>query len=146
MKNRDENKKKIKCPCGSGELYKNCCELFHRGKPPENALELMRSRYSAYALNLPGYIIQTTHPENPHFSHNIKTWAKEISDFCLLTQFKKLEILEFQETKDVAFVTFVAHLMQKGQDATFTEKSRFAKVQNRWLYQSGEIWKGKKNF
>ena len=47
------------CPCGSGTPYDACCGVLHRGErqaaTPE---ELMRSRYSAYALGDLGYADQ----------------------------------------------------------------------------------------
>jgi len=48
-----------KCPCGSGQKYKKCCKLFHNGKVAKNALELMRSRYSAYVVGDAKYIMKT---------------------------------------------------------------------------------------
>lgn len=127
------------CPCGSKQDYEVCCKVFHQGKWPENALLLMRSRYSAYALNLPDYILETTHPENPQYSKNRSSWKQSISQFSLLTSFQKLEILGFEENGDEATVTFTAHLVQAGRDATFTEKSYFEKVKGRWLYKRGVV-------
>lgn len=127
---------KMLCPCGTKNTYDICCRPFHQGKWPVSALQLMRSRYSAYALCLTEYIIATTHPENLEFCHDIPLWSKKISDFCLQTEFKKLEILDFQEQDDVATVTFVAHLVQDKQDISYTEKSGFKKIKGQWLYLS----------
>ena len=134
--------KQIRCPCGSGQNYDACCQPFHKGALPDSALKLMRSRYTAYALNLPSYIIKTTHLDNPHYCEDLALWAQEISAFALQTQFEKLEIVDFEENGEVATVTFVAHLSQNGQDCTFTEKSDFEKVKERWLYRSGEVTRG----
>ena len=39
------------CPCCSGTPYADCCEPVIRGRrQAATAAELMRSRYSAYAL------------------------------------------------------------------------------------------------
>lgn len=128
------------CPCGTGKLYSACCGPLHTGKLPENALQLMRSRYTAYALCKPDYIIHTTHPKNPHFRRDTTQWAQQISEFCSHTEFQQLDILDFQEKNDQnATVTFVAHLAQDKKDVSFTEKSTFEKVQGKWLYLSGEI-------
>lgn len=123
----------MKCPCGTGKEYGACCKPFHQGGLPRSALELMRSRYSAYALNLPEYIIATTHPENPQDND-----LKKIAEFCTHTTFKKLEIIDFQEKGDVATVTFVAHLAQDGKDFSLSERSTFEKVDGKWLYLNGE--------
>ncbi|MES2122005.1 MAG: peptide deformylase [Chlamydiota bacterium] len=130
------------CPCGSGEVYKACCEPYHDGRLPENALKLMRSRYAAYALNLPKYLIQTTHPASPQFHSDIGRWAAMIADFCRHTQFTKLEVLSFQEQGSFAVVTFTAHLTQNKQDASFTERSYFEKIKGKWLYRSGLLADG----
>ena len=125
------------CPCHSGKPYAECCQPFHQGVKPEIALQLMRSRYAAYALQLADYIMATTHPENPSYSENRKVWAKQIGHFCQQTLFEGLEIMEWKEGEQEAFVTFKAILKQGGQEASFTEKSRFLKVKGRWLYHSG---------
>ncbi len=127
------------CPCHSGLPYKTCCQPLHLGKPASNAEELMRSRYTAYALNLPDYIIKTTHPDNPAYLSDHKKWSSELLTFSETTQFLGLEILDSHEDDHEASVTFKAILKQNGQDASFTEKSRFLKENSHWLYFSGVI-------
>jgi SEC-C motif-containing protein len=133
---------KMPCPCGSGDRYADCCRPFHLGQWPKTALKLMRSRYTAYALCLPRYIMETTHPDNSQFSYDTAQWSQKISEFCLNTEFKKLEILDFQENDSLATVTFIAHLMQHKKDVSFTERSSFKKIKGKWLYYSGVIEKG----
>lgn len=126
------------CPCHSGKLYETCCYRFHVGKAhAPTPLALMRSRYAAYALGLSDYIIQTTHPENPGFQKDTAKWQKEIEFFSQHTLFQKLEILDANDSEPLAYVIFRAHLMQRGQDASFTEKSFFKKQNGYWLYLSG---------
>ncbi|MBI3236148.1 MAG: hypothetical protein HYZ48_00320 [Chlamydiales bacterium] len=126
--------KNKKCPCGSEKSYSNCCEPLHKGAPAKNALALMRSRYSAYALSLPDYILLTTHPQSPFFSKKISDWLKEIEDFSLNTSFEGLEILDFENQEATATVTFRVHLIQDKTEISFTEKSLFKKEKDRWLY------------
>ncbi|HEX2582783.1 MAG TPA: peptide deformylase, partial [Chlamydiales bacterium] len=130
------------CLCRSGKDYEACCRPFHGGKNPDTALQLMRSRYTAYALGLPDYIIKTTHPANPQFCHETEEWAQKISAFSSSTEFKDLEVLEFQESGSFSTVTFVAHLLQGEKDVSFTEKSYFEKVKGKWLYRSGQLSQG----
>lgn len=132
---------KIKyCPCNPKKLYINCCNPFHLGKKrPLHAEELMRARYSAYALGLSDYVIQTTHPLNPEFSLNHTQWQESINQFCSSTNFQKLIILSQEEKKEQAFVTFFAKLEQNKQDSSFTEKSEFRKIQNMWFYYDGSF-------
>lgn len=122
------------CPCCSGKHYTDCCKKLHDGEPAANALALMRSRYSAYARHLPEYIIQTTHPENPHYKVEHIQWRREILHFCENTLFKKLEIIEFLDGKEEAYVTFIAYLEQDKMDKQLFEKSRFKTLNGRWLY------------
>lgn len=123
------------CPCGSLLKYKKCCQPYHSGLLPVTALELMKSRYSAYAKKKSQYIIQTTHPDNPDYTTDTKAWQESIDEFCEYTDFVSLEILEFIDGESEAYVTFKAQL----DSGSMIEKSRFLKVQGRWLYESGEF-------
>lgn len=122
------------CPCKSGKLYQECCKHYHDGFPPEHALNLMRSRYSAYAMHLADYIIKTTHPKNPHYQLDQVKWKEEILRFSNETRFEGLTILQFIDGKESAYVTFIAHLIADGQDRLLTEKSLFVKEGEWWLY------------
>ncbi len=124
-----------KCPCGSRLKYKKCCFAFHDGEDAVDALKLMVTRYSAYAAGDSSYIMRTTHPANPDFKENRAAWAKEIENFCNGTEFLGLEVMDFIEGDEEAFVVFKAKL----SDGVMTEKSRFLKVDGRWLYESGEF-------
>lgn len=95
----------------------------------------MRSRYSAYALGLIEYIMATTHPNNPDASIALADWQTSIADFANSTQFLGLTILEFVDGEKEAFVTFEARF----DHTTMKEKSRFYKINGKWLYHSGEF-------
>ncbi len=125
------------CPCCSLRAYKECCEPFHAGKAPATALLLMRSRYSAYALGLVEYLINTTHPSNPYYNLNHNLWKKQILEFTQSTKFEGLEILDFIDGINQSFVTFFAKLSHENQDTSFEEKSHFEKIDGRWLYHHG---------
>jgi len=98
----------------------------------------MRSRYCAYAISLPLYIINTTHPLNNDFMEDTKLWKQEIIDFSSNFDFEKLTILEFIDNADISYVTFTAKISHNNSDHSFTEKSKFIQKNNRWLYLSGE--------
>ena len=50
------------CPCGSGRPYEDCCRPAHQGsRPAPTAERLMRSRYSAFAMGDPEYLLRTWH-------------------------------------------------------------------------------------
>ena len=126
------------CPCGSEKPYASCCAPYHRGEKPKDALALMRSRFSAYALALVDYIVQTTAPNRR--PKDLKQWKKEILFFAQNTRFEKLEIIDFTAEETKAFVTFKATLSQNQQDVSFTEKSTFEKLGDQWFYVSGQIF------
>lgn len=133
---------KASCPCGSKISYIKCCKIFHDEKKlPSSALLLMKSRFCAFAIGNIEYIINTTHKENPDYtSTEIIKWKESIKDFMDSTTFKSLEILNNKTYDDNnANVTFKANLSQTGLDISFTEKSYFEKVNNKWLYKSGEF-------
>ncbi len=129
-----------RCLCCSKRKYQECCQPIHAGAFPENALALMRSRYSAYALSLPEYIMRTTHPDHKDRLLNKEEWKLKILDFSRITQFHRLEIINFQDGTDEAFVTFIAHLSQKNQPMQLHEKSQFLKIGSQWLYRDATFF------
>ena len=121
----------MKCPCHSGLNYDLCCGPYHKNiRSPETPLELMRSRYSAYALDLADYIIKTTHPKSPLHEKIRSTWISSIHEFHETTKFQGLII----ESSDETHVTFHAILSTSGKDTSFREKSLFAKSNDHWCY------------
>lgn len=123
------------CPCASKNKYKKCCQIYHKGAKAKNALLLMKSRYSAYAVGESAYIIKTTHENNVQYMEDTKAWGESIDLFCKETEFQGLEILEFTDGEEEAFVTFKAKL----SSGEMLEKSRFLKVDGMWLYENGEV-------
>lgn len=121
------------CPCCSGEKYDECCKIYHEGIPAPTALALMRSRYSAYALGLSEYILNTTHPKSTYFEKNRSNWKAAVKRFSQETKFLRLEIHEFGED----WVVFTASLEQRGQKIFLREKSHFQQLHGKWLYLSG---------
>lgn len=116
------------CPCHSGKEYSACCAPYHEGVPPPTPTDLMRSRYSAYALGKVEYIIATTHSEHSDQKLSLKKREQQIKTFCNSTEFTGLDILEATENT----VTFRAYLGKKG---SFTEKSEFAQENGVWKYK-----------
>lgn len=127
------------CPCGEKAAYGQCCKRYHLGFPAENALKLMRSRYSAYALGNADYIIATTHPDHVERGKPLSKWKSEIESFSKQSRFLSLKVQSFQDGEDTATVSFSAALEQNKRHTTLREKSLFKKVAGRWLYLSGEL-------
>jgi peptide deformylase len=131
------------CPCCGEKTYEQCCQPFHKKEEIAHQVEdLVRARYSAYVLNLPDYIIQTTHPASPQYLENQKIWKEQIAHFSQSFTFKSLKVHESRSQETVATVTFTVFLSQDGKDASFTEKSFFEKRKGQWLYRGGQLTEG----
>jgi SEC-C motif-containing protein len=96
---------------------------------PEHALQLMRSRFSAYVLNNLGYINETWHPR-------FRPVELQLDDTI---KWLKLDIISSNETADQAEVEFEATLLESGRVDAIHEKSQFVQERGRWLYTSGEM-------
>ncbi len=132
-----------KCPCGSQIKYKKCCQVLHKGKIAVNALELMKSRYSAYVVKNVKYIMKTTHINNVDYTSDTKSWSWDLLEFCNHSEFKNLRILNFEESKDISYVQFHASIFINSKDCSFTENSKFIKINDIWYYHSAQIQEGK---
>jgi len=96
----------------------------------------MRSRYCAYYLQNADYIIKTTHPENIDYSANTIEWKKDILKFTNDYQFEGLKIIDYIENEPTSYVEFKASISLNNIDCSFTERSSFEKIDNKWLYLS----------
>jgi SEC-C motif-containing protein len=121
------------CPCGSGESFSRCCLPLHVGeRQAETAEQLMRARYSAYAVEDVDYIWQTWHP---------RTRPDALTPEAGLT-WTGLEILDTVDGRagDASGeVEFRAHYRQDRRGGTLHERSRFAVRARRWFYVDGEL-------
>ena len=120
------------CPCHSGKTYPDCCQPLHHGTPAPDAERLMRSRYSAYVLKLPDYLMSTWHAD----SRPAQLTAEDLGGIKWL----KLEVLSHHQSDAMhAEVVFVATYQSGKQKKTqLKEHSQFIHVDGRWLYQ-GEV-------
>ena len=123
----------MNCPCCSGKTYENCCEPYHLGKKiPQTPEQLMRSRYTAFALVLTNYLVETTHSstqKDNDFS-DIEDWAKS-------NKWLKLEIVFAKDNK----VRFRAFYQDKNNEIyEHDELSTFAQENGKWVYVDGEFY------
>lgn len=127
----------ITCPCHSSLTYRDCCQPFHvEDKLPKTALELMRSRYSAYSLRLVDYLINTTHKDKLRPSYKIKLQAT-IDQM----EWVNLEILRTSmgdEEHKTGKVEFEATYLENENKEILREHSRFKKVNGKWFYYDGK--------
>ncbi|APR71655.1 YchJ family protein [Acinetobacter haemolyticus] len=123
------------CPCGQGQ-YAECCQPLHlKQRVAENAEQLMRSRYSAFALQQIDYILETT-----ALGQQALLDREAIADWSQSNQWLKLEVLRHQPKLDKthALVEFKAYYCDKNQDGKqphiHHEVSHFVLYQQRWYF------------
>ena len=125
------------CPCGSKSPLLRCCGRFVRGdEVPASPAELMRSRYTAYALGNDDYIIATTDPHGSMWEDDESAWRASIRDFSRGCDFRGVDVIEETIDGDEATVRFHARLHRGDEDVSFEELSVFVRRDGRWLYHA----------
>ncbi len=146
------------CPCGSTALpllYKDCCSPFHSGeKLPQSPLEVLKTRYTAFAWRIPQYVIETTHPVCKDFRKDKLKWARDLNRSGMFDSydFVKLDVVgeeTFNPDNDgEGFIEFKVNLKAnknsgehiEGQDIVVQEKSRFLRTSDGgWKYAGGDV-------
>lgn len=122
------------CPCGSGQPYTECCEVFHLGAAAPTAEKLMRSRFTAYALKNVDYLVRTTWPRQ---QPTLK--KEEIHGRADNTRWTRLEIVDTQkgQTEDVTgVVEFKAMFTTPTElhEQTYHECSDFIQENGQWYF------------
>lgn len=122
-----------RCPCLSGLPYAECCGPLHAGtRPAATAEQLMRSRYSAFAVDDPDYLLRTWHP---------RTRPRTL-DLDPGTTWRRLDVLAteaggvFDRT---GVVEFRATYRDESGTGTLHETSRFVREQDGWQYVHGDV-------
>lgn len=124
--------KQEQCPCGSKNLFPECCMPIIQGNGrAETAEQLMRSRYTAFSKKENEYLLAS--------------WAKETRPKQLDTdevpiKWIGLEILDTEEGSsedNSGTVSFIASFIVSGHLCHLQEKSRFTKKDDVWFYLDG---------
>jgi SEC-C motif-containing protein len=124
------------CPCG-GASYGRCCRPLHRQEQAAaTAEQLMRSRYSAFALAEIDHLLRTQPSAQP-----TRERRRALEATCRQLRWRRLEILasEAGGPDDLhGTVTFAAHYSAGGEAGVLRECSRFGREAGRpdgaWLY------------
>jgi SEC-C motif-containing protein len=115
------------CPCGLGQPYDECCGPAHKGAPPVSAEALMRSRYSAFALDDAAYVLSSWHPDTRPSAVENDPELHWIGLDVLVTgnggMFDTEGVVEFR-----------AHFSDSGRRGQMHEVSRFVRHDGRWVY------------
>jgi len=125
------------CPCGQKQSYGSCCGAFHQQFADTGTLSaptaeaLMRSRYSAYVLNLLDYLLASWHPS----TRPATLEPNEAGLKWLGLEVKK----HVQQDAEHALVEFVARSKLGGRAYRLHELSRFERVDGAWLYLDGDV-------
>ena len=123
-----------RCPCGTGRDYAACCGRYHAGGIAPDAEALMRSRYSAFVTADAGYLRATWHPDTCPPEPGLDAPGAP------RTTWLGLSVKQHRVTgQDTAEVEFVARYRVGGGSAVrLHERSRFVRLDGRWLYVDGE--------
>lgn len=120
------------CPCHSGARYVACCKPLHDGAPATSPVSLMRSRFSAFALGLGDYLVDTLARDHEDRQLPREALARELGRAKERQRFLDLEIWWSSDTE----VLFFAKIFERGKDCSFAELSTFVDEEG-FRYQSG---------
>lgn len=123
------------CPCGSGEAFTACCgPLLDGHQSAQHPEQLMRSRFSAFALGYWQYIIDTWHPDyRPTLS------TEMLAEEAKASQWERLEVFSSAiHVEGVAGnVDFCAWYRDADGLHPHREHSDFVLENGRWYYTRG---------
>ena len=131
-----EMKSQSPCPCGmvvakAALPYRDCCgRWLDSATPAPDAQALMRSRYTAFALERADHLLATWHASQRPSSIQFEPGVKWLG----------LEVRSHSATGEAtAEVEFVARQKPLGAAALrLHERSRFVREQGQWLYVDGD--------
>jgi SEC-C motif-containing protein len=123
------------CPCQSGNRYAHCCGRFvEGGAQPQTAEQLMRSRYTAYALGREDYLLRTWHASTRPATLDLSSSTP--------VKWLGLEIVHTHgggvDDRD-GVVEFIARARVNGKAERLHEASRFVRADGRWYYLDGTL-------
>jgi SEC-C motif-containing protein len=121
-----------RCPCLSGNPYDECCGPLHAGAPAPTAERLMRSRFSAFALGLPAYLLDSWHPST----------RPAALDLDPAQRWTRLDIVATRSGgpfDTAGTVTFRAWWRTDTERGTLEETSEFVREAGRWYYVDGVV-------
>lgn len=120
-----------RCPCGTGLPYDECCGPLHAGATvAATAEQLMRSRYSAFAVGDAAYLLATWHPSTRPPALELDPGIRWVGLDVLRADGGGLLAAE-------GTVEFRAHRVTGGRRGEQHEVSRFVREDGDWRYLDG---------
>lgn len=120
------------CPCGKAESYDACCGRLHRGAAQAStAVELMRSRYAAYAVGDLDYVFRSWHP---------RTRPDDLTSPAHLewTGLEILDVVDGGVEDATGVVEFRARFRTPAGADSLHERSTFERRAGRWVYVTAQ--------
>ncbi|MGW5877284.1 YchJ family protein [Nocardiopsis terrae] len=128
FRTRPSHSADLPCPCGRPTVYGRCCGRLHEGSAKAaTAEDLMRSRYSAFAVGDEGYLLRSWHPDTRPCG----------VDLDPRTEWVRLEILGTgagTPFHNEGTVEFLAVFREGGREGELREHSRFLRHGGAWAY------------
>lgn len=127
----------LPCPCGRAARYAACCGALHATHAEGGGLAaptpeaLMRSRYSAFVLDLRPYLLATWHAST-------RPTALEAPEPGLKWLGLDVKRAAMQDA-DHGTVEFVARSKLGGRAHRLHEVSRFVRENGAWFYVNGDL-------
>ena len=114
------------CYCGNELSFEEHCKKYIEGvEVPKTPLELMKSRYSAFASGNYKYIYDTYYEKTRNFTlEDLKTEGSE--------KWMGLDIIDFDNEEGI--VTFIAKYQSESETYIHKERSKFIFENDRWYY------------
>ena len=131
MTDPDADVSERRCPCGRGRPFASCCGRLIAGETDAATPEdLMRSRFSAFAVGDAAYLLATWAPET-------RPSRVRIDPDMRWTSLDVLASTGGVLTSD-GTVEFVARFTRNGEAGARHERSRFRRHDGRWVYVDGD--------
>ncbi|GAB2547817.1 YchJ family protein [Brachybacterium huguangmaarense] len=127
-----------RCPCGSGDSISACCGPFLAGERlAPTAVQLMRSRYAAYALGDAAHLLRTwdpsTRPSAAELAHSLGAglvWTRLVVHATEAGG-------PFEDAGTAEFTALARDA--DGARVRMRETSRFVRRDGAWLYVDGDV-------
>ena len=130
------------CACASGLRYGDCCRPFLRGeRDAPDPISMMRSRFSAFALDYSAYLWRTLHPTHPDRARPEEEVLRTFRRASRTLEYRSLAILDSAPAgaDGRAQVLFLARVLDRGRDLSFLERSDFLHDGAGWRYLTGTV-------